>query len=337
MIGRHNQGKTTLVNLLKNLCYVADSNISTKIPELHEIDLSGYKFRVLDTPGLDIYKNEDTVQSIKTTAEKFFGGEGFENIDTVIVPFSIMFGWKPGAMSDMIENLLPNFPKKAKKIFVITHAESSKEVHRNDLRNQICQTIQISHLINNYFRGKENILFSGTLQLMDIVQAALHPSAINEKFNYLYPDRERLIEELLPCPEPDEVKDSRTMNLEHDVKQFINEKVFIEPLTPQMIAALGGFNKVRKFPVIDLFIEKNPQLKAPVTLIKDKKGLPSLAFSYYKHSEKTGKLEKHEEVIVHSQKGWEGRSGDLNELTFKLSYFEEGSLGEKLMLDRSHG
>ena len=88
MIGRHNQGKTTLVNLLKNFGHVADGLNPTKISELHEIDLSGYKFRILDISGLDTDKNAEMVQSIKKAAEKFFGGEGFENIDTVHrIPF----------------------------------------------------------------------------------------------------------------------------------------------------------------------------------------------------------------------------------------------------------
>ena len=164
IVGRSRSGKTTLVNSIEDVCQVGEYGsifFSTREPKLQTTDLSEYKFRVLDTPGLCEHApkgqttrdNKEIVRLIKEKAEEHFGGEGFEEVDTVIMTFTVDDGFNSNDIVSL-KAFLPELPAHAKKILVITHAESFDLKDQESIQDQISQHKELSVLVNTYFRGK---------------------------------------------------------------------------------------------------------------------------------------------------------------------------------------
>jgi GTP-binding protein EngB required for normal cell division len=229
LIGRSRSGKTTLINLLEEVCQVVGMGslfYATREPELHELELSDYRLRVVDTPGLCEYAqkgktqrtNEEIVQLIKEKAKEFFGGKEFEQVDTVLMTFTVESGINSGDMM-ALETFLPLLPQKTKKILVITHAECYSNHDHSSLRSQLSQHARLSVLINTYFRGAENILFTGALDEHDLNLE----QTTTRKLRQIHFYREALIRALLPNAEPADLRQKRLDTTTGDVKVFLEK------------------------------------------------------------------------------------------------------------------
>ena len=230
IVGRSRSGKTTLVNSIEDVCQVGEPGsifFSTREPKLQTTDLSEYKFRVLDTPGLCEYApkgqttrdNQEIVRLIKEKAEEHFGGAGFEEVDTVIITFTV----ETGIISEDIVSLnalLPELPAHAKKILVITHAESFTLEDQKSIQDEISQHKELAALVNTYFRGKENILFSGCLDSGDVE----FERTTQRKLRQVHIYKERLIQELLPAAEPADAKKDRMDKTAHKIEAFFKAR-----------------------------------------------------------------------------------------------------------------
>lgn len=215
IVGSIHSGKSTISNVLENVCHAAEQTTlfgSTQEPILRESVIGGYQVRVLDTPGLFQQakkgeakrENGEIAQLIQESVKTHFGGEGYENVDTVLMPIS----FTAGVMSEDIEALkffAEKLPLTTKKILVVTNAEGHVDNDRTSLLDQISQHRELSKLVDSHFGGTDKILFTGTLEEFDL----LDEKTTTRKLKQVYLDRECMIKALLPTEEPVEFKQAR--------------------------------------------------------------------------------------------------------------------------------
>lgn len=113
----------------------------------------------------------------------------------------------------------------------------------------------------------------------------------------------------------------------------------LKDYTPQMIAALGGMDKMKSFPILKDWnghLSEVNGLPGAVMLGRHSNG-PYLLFSYIEKDEKTERYHAKLECITHTDAGWQGVYGfaESHQLNLRSpNTLKEGSLGEKHMLDR---
>lgn len=225
--GRMLSGKSTINDVLENVCHVADRTSLfgfTKEPRLHESAFGGYKIQVLDTPGLfqrakigeTKRENGEIAQAIQESVKTYFGGDGYNNVDTVLIPIS----FTDGVNSEDIEAIkffTENLPPATKKILVVTRAEGYSENDRNSLLHQISQHRDLSKLVDAHFGGTDHILFNGTLEKNELE----FEISTTRHLEQIYLDRERLIKALLPTEEPVDLKEARLKETAKQVEAFL--------------------------------------------------------------------------------------------------------------------
>ena len=107
--------------------------------------------------------NEELVALMKKIAQEIFGGQGFENVDTVIFTASFETGINSNDVATM-NLLLPEVPKETKKNFVITRADLHSDLWRKNLLKDLSQHKDLKELIENHFGGII-VLFSSALDV----------------------------------------------------------------------------------------------------------------------------------------------------------------------------
>ena len=219
--GQRRTGKTTVLKVLENIFHVAEKKsflAKTKEPKLRKSELSGYKFRALETPGHhskgDVSNN---IQKIKDSVQRHFGGEGLENLDAVIFTYDKNRGFESGDQEQLRE-LLPQLTAKTKKIVLLTYAEALDE----QTRDKLIQEMSNIDVIRQY---GVKVLFSGSLEKCNFdvagkISMSQHVCAI--KLENVYNDTERLIKELLPVDEPKDLQDTRRMEIAKKLEAFFD-------------------------------------------------------------------------------------------------------------------
>jgi chemotaxis protein histidine kinase CheA len=121
----------------------------------------------------------------------------------------------------------------------------------------------------------------------------------------------------------------------------VKQKI-LDDYTPQMVEALGGFEKFMSFPTLQNWTPaiKREELTGSV-MVGNKEGKPFIVFCYRIRGElkESGEIKVSfafkSECFERSEEGWTGANGSSNELNFKNSKsVKEGSLEEKYLLDR---
>lgn len=219
--GQRRTGKTTVLNVLGNIFHAAKKTsffAKTKEPKLRESELSGYKFRALETPGH--YSKGDVstnIQRIKDHVKKHFGGKSFENLDAVIFTFRADTGFQSGDLEQLRE-LIPQLPVKTKKIILLTRAEILGDATRAKLVRELSNIFVIQ-------KHAVTILFSGSLEKANFddagkINMAERICAI--KLENIYEDTERLRKELLPVDEPKDLQGARRAEIANKLQAFFD-------------------------------------------------------------------------------------------------------------------
>ncbi|MBS0634941.1 MAG: 50S ribosome-binding GTPase [Verrucomicrobia bacterium] len=178
IVGKSRSGKTTLMNMLQDVCKVGGKMTlyhGTVDPELHQYKVHGWNFNTLDTPGWLEARNNATKTGgrkdgeifslIRDEAKKKFGGiaeRPFRNIDTFIFTFNHQEGIG-GNEVECLGKFLLEVPEGARKILVVTRYEIASRESRQACIDQFKAHPEMKVLLKKYFANGEHVLLSGCL------------------------------------------------------------------------------------------------------------------------------------------------------------------------------
>ncbi len=218
VLGGLNSGKTTLVEVLKDICHLPKKNHETPA-EVNTLKLGKYTFRFLE---ISTYTNDDVLEVIRTKAEEIFQGNGFKNIDSVISTISYHHGL-PHSYLNVIYDILDGLPPEIKKIHVVTNTERLREDFEIEYINECNKQREMIMLMQNHLKNENNIFFSGSLEETDCTNQSKKFIIPYQK--YIYANTQEIIKVLLPDTltneEKNEILEIRSDELAKKVDAFL--------------------------------------------------------------------------------------------------------------------
>lgn len=228
------------------------------------------------------------------------------------------------------------------------------EVNLNGLRfngwDQIQQSDQHSSISKwwgktyFFYDKKTNKLYAETLSIFGRLFRSIfgYKKQFNKANLWEFLGRVKEVEPNENCPTSKLLRNIVAAKLQH----FCEAKdAIITSLTPQMVDALGGIDKVLGFPKLEAWdgrINYDGTIPDPTLAILtapvmrgQHKGKPYLLFCYLMSSEHDGEMRINGDILVRENNGWSRRYPLLSQLNCGIhNAVPEGSLGETFMLDK---
>ncbi len=161
VIGPINSGKTTLVEVLKDVCHLEKSRKTGINSEVSTLKLHHDTFNFLEIQTCD---SVNIAEKISAKAEEIF--QGILNVESVIL--TINYQGLSGNHITSINNFFHELPASIKKIMVRvgTERNANRNYKASFIRDATSHS-EMSVLMNAHFSNEKNIQFSGSLQETD--------------------------------------------------------------------------------------------------------------------------------------------------------------------------